>query len=173
MLIGYIDKISDGKKRRGGLLVVDIEGNPVDFLSSSPISCSPLVRLLYRHHQIDAHFLAKTLTPIFLEALNKPPDILCFNDPGVCRYSLETDVPIAVLSTDAEPLPELPWTKLYGEKNPENMFWWARSHERTRVDKVLDLAAEKFYPMHTDEPFARVLITLNEIQAESRDGDER
>ena len=46
-LIGYLTHICRGDRYWGGLLVVDIEGDPVDFAWTEPVEISRLIRPLF------------------------------------------------------------------------------------------------------------------------------
>lgn len=160
-LIGYLTHICKGDQYWGGLLVVDIEGDPVDFAWTEPVEVSRLIRPLFGD-RVAGTIVSKTFARGLVDALEREPDLLCLNEPSLLSRNMSLDIPLAVLAPSNTPNGGN-WvrTKL-SDARPRGLFWFGERGEEELVESILNAAARHFAPFDLDEPFQRLRLALEQ-----------
>ncbi len=159
--LGYLSHLTQGQRHWGGLLVVDMDGDPVDFAFTDVVEISRLASPLFRN-RLNGYLVGKVMVSPLLEAIEAAPDILCFNEPGLLSRKLNLDIPLAVYGPSGA-LAGNQWIRT--EMPPDEQkghIWFSEKGEERRVESVLEAAARQFAPVSIAEPFDRLLLALKE-----------
>jgi hypothetical protein len=160
VFLGYVGHICREDAYRGGLLIVDLDGDPVDFAHTRSVAIQPLSRTLFGD-RFGGYFSKAVATPL-LQAVGHTPSVLCFDDFGLLSRNLSLSVPVALLAPPHVVVPEN-WTPMdLRPAREQNGVWCAASGSERKVESVLAAACRRFMPFSLGEPFARVRRALNE-----------
>ncbi|HSF18751.1 MAG TPA: hypothetical protein VLK65_24720 [Vicinamibacteria bacterium] len=168
--IGYLGHVSRGDKHWGGLLVVDIEGDPVDFAWTESVEVSAIVRPLFGD-RLASTLVSKTFAEGLVKVLARGPDVLCLDEPSLLARNVRLHVPLAVLAPGNTPNGGR-WVRTpLSDVRHRGRFWFAQRGEEERIQSILQAAGKHFSPLGLDEPFLRVRQALEE-RAESEEAAE-
>jgi hypothetical protein len=166
VLLGYVGHVCRESEYRGGLLIVDLDGDPVDFAHTRSISIQPLSRTLFGDRF--GGYFSKAIAPPLLGAVKHAPDVLCFDDFGLLSRKLSLSVPVALLAPPHVVMTGH-WTPMdLGLAREQNGVWCAGNGLEPVVKSILAAACRRFMPFSLGEPFARVRSALNEAVGEDR-----
>lgn len=158
--LGYLDLIQRGEEYVGGLLVVDLEGDPADCSHTEPARVGRVARILFGD-RLASHLLWKVFRPSLLSSVQVSPDCLCVKEPSLVHRELVGPV-LAYREHTCDVLPQ--WTQLgtvaYAS---EPGCWWVHQSGKDRAEA---LALEYVRRTGVDallEPFRRLEELLRSL----------
>jgi hypothetical protein len=165
-LLGYVAHVCRGRQFRGGLLIVDLDGDPVDFAHTRPVSIEPLSQTLFGDRF--GGYFSKAIARPLLRAVKHAPNVLCFDDFGLLNRTLSLPVAVALLAPPRVVMPGR-WTAMdIAPAREQNGVWCAADGSERAVKPILQAACRRFIPFTLGEPFARVRKALSEVVGEER-----
>ena len=159
--IGYLTYLSKGERFWGGLLVVDLDGDPVEFAWTESVAISRLIRPLFGE-KLPGTIVTKSFARGLIDALPREPDILCLDEASVLSRTVDLDVPLAVLAPPTATNGGL-WVRTeLPRPRRQKRFWFAERGEEGLIGNILETAGKRFAPFGLEEPFERVRLALDE-----------
>jgi hypothetical protein len=165
-LLGYVAHVVEGGSYHGGLLAVTLEGDPVDFVYSAPLSLTHLQRILLGK-RADAYVIAKVLAVPLFEKVQEKPVILLFEEPSLLGRTVSLRTPAAVLapSTAASKKGEWQWTP---DGNAPESGAWLQAASAAQTAALLKKARAVMAPIDLKEPFRQVRDAIAEMRKEAQ-----
>lgn len=120
--LGYLAVHVDGDAYIGGLLVVDRNGDPVDFTYTDPVTLTWPTRVLFGP-RLPAYIATRVLAPPLLKSASVTPTVLCFDDGTVLSRHCLLDAPVAVFAPRSSTASAQRWRPLdlgAGDANGES-----------------------------------------------------
>jgi hypothetical protein len=163
--IGFISYISEGHTYRGGLLVVDLDGDPVDFAHTDPVKLNRVTRPLFGE-RFSGYLVGHVLAVPLLDGIGTKPAVLCFEEPGILARQVPFDLPLALLAPDAVACNSR-WSRLdLSRDQGMEASWLAETKKKHKVRQILKKASSRFAPCLLSEPFERLRAALHEVGEE-------
>lgn len=108
---GYLVVRADGGAYLGGLMVTDVDGLPVDFRYTDPVTPTRLQKALYGG-VLDRYLRGEVLLGTLLGAIEKRPSVLLVDDRELVEHA-SAEVPVAYVEpTGLDPIGEPGATRL-------------------------------------------------------------
>lgn len=159
--IGFISYISEGRTYRGGLLIVDLDGDPLDFAHTAPVKLNRLTRPLFGD-RFPGYLVGHVLAQPLVNWIDTKPDVLCFDDAGILVRPVSLQLPLALLAPEGV-VRNSRWSRLdLGRGDDANETWLADAQAR----EILQKASARFAPCFLSEPFERLRAALHEVGLE-------
>lgn len=163
--IGFISYISEGRAYRGGLLIVDLDGDPVDFAHTAPVRLNRVTRPLFGD-RFSGYLVGHVLAEPLLDWIDTKPDVLCFDDPGILARQVPFDLPLALLASDGVAC-DSRWSPLdLGRDQGAESSWLVEATRKHKAREILKTATSRFAPCLLSEPFERLRAALHEVGEE-------
>jgi hypothetical protein len=154
---------------RGGILVTDGRGKPLEFRCTSPVRPTSLQKLLYGKTLIP-HIAIELMALPLMKALRERPVGLFVRDFSVVELRRKIDLPVIQLRRQGEALGATGDTaeKPLVVESPSGRYQAvvATPHWEFRadLDSVRDSLARTFATIDILEPFDRIMKALDEIE---------
>jgi hypothetical protein len=167
--LGYLVVHAEADGFLGGLLILDANGDPVDFTYTDPVVLTWPTRVLFGA-RLAAYIATRILAAPLLASVTVKPAVLCFDDPAVLSRHFLLDVPAAVCCPAGLAAKAQHWREfgLNGGATDAERSWWGQLEAAERIRKVMVLAAESRSPAEMIEPFERLRLALREVPAHRR-----
>lgn len=167
--LGYLAVHAEADGFVGGLLILDANGDPVDFAYTDPIKLTWPSRVLFGA-RLAAYVATRVLAPPLLASVTVKPAVMCFDDPAVLSRNFLLDAPAAVCCSVGVPAKTQYWRDLALNGAAENAerSWWGQLEAADQIRAVLTLVAGSRSPDEMIEPFERLRLALREIPAHPR-----
>lgn len=166
-------EFEDGKSYRGGILVVDISGKPLEFRCTSPIRPNPVQRTLYGD-SLEPYMLVELMGKELLRSVRESIDLVLVNERWFLNVRDQVDTPTAFIRRQGVDL-----TAARGDTegeagalvdSPSGRFDPVvieafRDHldDRETARLLLQKAAQHMDPV---EPFERIMRALQKVHEE-------
>jgi hypothetical protein len=163
-LMGYFSHLRKDWTWVGGLLVVTLDGDPVDFAYTDPLD----VNVLQRHllgKRLDSWVLTHGLAVPLLAQTPNRPTVLCFDDPAVLLARVGLGAPVMVVAASDAPRQSASWEALPALDGVGEA--WVTAGCREQALPFLTQAASRMAPFGLAEPFQRVRQALTTGAARS------
>ncbi len=164
----YVNQ-GEGEYLRGGILVTDERGKPLEFRCTSPVRPTNLQRLLYGKALIP-HVTVEMMAAPLVKALRERPIGVFVRDASVLDLRRKIDVPVIHLRRQGETLgPATERTeKPLVVESPSGRFQAVVATPHWEFASDLDAVREKlgtiFASTDLIEPFERVMKALEEVE---------
>lgn len=167
--LGYLAVHAEADGFVGGLLIVDADGDPVDFAYTEPIKLTWPSRVLFGA-RLAAYVATRVLAPPLLSSVTVKPAVMCFDDPAVLSRKFLLDAPAAVCCSLGVPAKTQYWRDLGPNGATENAerSWWGQLEAAEQIQAVLTLVAGSRSPDEMIEPFERLRLALREVPPHPR-----
>ena len=165
--LGYLAVHAEPDGFRGGLLILDDSGDPVDFVYTDPVILTWATRVLFGA-RLPGYVAARVLAPPLLAAVSAKPAVLCFDDSAVLSRHFLLDVPAAVCCQAGAAVKTQHWREVVGRNGDATHAegsWWGQLAAAEHIQRVMGLAAESRSPAEMIEPFERLRVALRELPA--------
>lgn len=158
-LLGYISVLKDGDKYRGALLVVNPDGDPVDFTHSGPVSIDwPMVHLL--GSRVAGYVTTELIAPPLLATAKRKPSLVCFHEAGVLTRNVDVGVPVVVWAPADARVNGSRWQRVGVAEPAAGDVWWGQAETLETAQSFLELADRSMAPDDITEPFSRLRNAL-------------
>lgn len=166
--IGYISVRSNQDFHWAGLLVVDADGDPIEFAQAEAVKLRPLMSTLLGN-RLRSFVAARLLAPPLLSCCKVSPDLVCFEEATVLHRRLDLGIPIAVFAPVGCTVAETHWQRLEPQPGDLIQEWWGQASCWQQVQSVLQVAARCMVPGNLADPFERLDEALKEMQPRDED----
>jgi hypothetical protein len=162
--LGYLAIHAEAEGFLGGLLILDANGDPVDFAYTEPVKLTWPTKVLFGA-RLAAYIATRVLAPPLLASVTVKPSVMCFDDPAVLSRDFLLDAPAAVCCSVGVPAKTQYWRDLALNGAPENAerSWWGQLEAAERIRAVLAFVADSRSPDEMIEPFERLRLALREV----------
>lgn len=160
--IAYFAHQKEAATYLGALVVVSLEGDPLDFAYTDPVTLNRFSQQLLGA-RADGYMIARVLLLPLLKQV-KPPGILCFDEPHLLARRPPTEGPAVVFAGADAPHKEGCWS-FHSVKNgslPPEAMWVARTKDAGVVAKLQE-AASAMAPFSIREPFRQLRAAMAEV----------
>ena len=167
--LGYLAVRAEAEGVLGGLLILDANGDPVDFAYTEPVRLTWPTRVLFGD-RLAAYIATRVLAPPLLASVTVKPAVMCFDDPAVLSRNFILDAPAAVCCSVGVPAKKQYWRDLAlnGATTNAERSWWGQLEAAEGIRAVLALVADSRSPDEMIEPFERLRLALREVPAHPR-----
>jgi hypothetical protein len=156
-VVGYFVHLREASTFWGALLLLNDEADPVDLVTTEPVSLGAVHALLLGP-RAEGHVLARVLLPPLLKQAGTRPGLILFDTPVVLLRRLDLPVALGVLApSDAAHMPDW-WTWV------EHSGVWVPSHGSDAALVAIENLAKVMRPFTLDEPFSRLRAAVGELR---------
>ena len=167
--VGYISALSDHDFHWGGLLVIDRDGDPVEFVYTEPVELTGVMKTLLGS-RARGFVVARLLAGPLLASCKVPPDIICFDEAGVLQRRVDINIPAAVFASNDCEVAESLWQRLDPliDNNDGAGEWWGQISSLPEVQSILKTAVRCLLPGCLSDPFKCLGEALRQFQPQGR-----
>ncbi len=167
--VGYISARWDQDSHLGGLLVVDADGDPVEFVHTELVKLTLLMRTLLGS-RMHGFVVTRLITGPLLSCCMTPPDIVCFDEPAVLYRRLDLNIPAAVLAPADSEVDDTQWQRLEPQHcyNSHKGQWWGQISFFQEVQSLLEAVSRSMSPSSLVDPFECLGEALKQIQTQEQ-----
>jgi hypothetical protein len=165
-LVGYFAHAREAATAWAALVLVTLEGDPVDFLYTEPVTLNAVAHLLLGA-RVDAYLVEKVLLEPLLQQAAGRVSLLCIDDPQVLQRRFVHDVPVAVLApADVTHRHPSWWAEQGPGANGNGTSWWVAGEAGATAMAALRAAAAAMAPFSILDPFRQLRAAMAEVRAE-------
>lgn len=166
-LLGYVAQVIDEGAYYGGLLLLTVEGDPIEFAYTDRVEVTSLQRILLGK-RMETYVVSQVLTPPLWDRVQKKPQALCFDEASLLERTLSLPAPVVVFADMGAGHRPAAWTWQSAEADVAAGAW--HQVDRTRqTTALLEVARTAMSPIDIREPFRQ----LREAIVEARKGGKR
>jgi len=165
--LGYVALERDGSACRGAMVVLTVEGDPVDLVYTDPVAISRITEGLLGP-RLDAYLLARVMMEPLTSQAREKPSILCFDEAGLLLRRLATEVPAVVLA-DAEAAHRADYWRLGhvgGRGGGREPVWVDAASRDGGPLALLDEARRAMAPFGLRDPFRQLHAAIAALAKE-------
>lgn len=157
---GFIATRANDNDMTGGILVLDSNGDPVEFVVTDPISIKWPTRILFGS-RLSGYIETKVVAPALIKSLASKLILLCFDNPSILLRKVDLGIPVAVCAGGSVPYSTMHWKKLE-DPDPAGAqhCWWSAPTAEHKIRDLLENTSLILAPAPSHEPFARVREAL-------------
>jgi hypothetical protein len=162
--IGYISVQSNQDVHWGGLLVVDADGDPVEFTHTETMKLAPLMSTLLGQ-RLPGFVVTRLMSGPLLDCCTMKPDVVCFEEATVLHRRIDLNIPVAVFVPADFMADGKYWQRL--DPQPDDGThggeWWGLASCCQQVQSVLQGASLHMISNNIVYPFERLGEALKQM----------
>lgn len=161
--LGYVVHSRTDEHFVGGMLVIDLDGDPLEFCHSDAVNVNRFTKILLGEH-LESYLLSRVIGPALLRTIELKPDIILFEEPTLLLRQFSLGQLQAVLAPQDVPHKSGRWERLNVAQSDNNgRAWWAPRGLSDEVERFLLRAREGMEPRALEEPFQRLREALEQV----------
>lgn len=165
-LIGYFAHVREAAAAWGALVLMTVDGDPLDFLYTEPVTVGRLTQTLLGA-RADGYVLARVLLAPLLEQAGPRLTLLCLDDPALLQRRFQFEVPVAVTAPADAPHKDGAWTaESLANGDGTTHTWWLGGDAREAALARLREAAAAMAPFGLLDPFRQLRAAMAEVRTE-------
>jgi hypothetical protein len=165
LLVGYLSYTREGGRCWAALVVMNVEGDPVEFAYTESLTIPSLQRHLFGE-RLDAYLLSSVLVPPLLDRLQRRPAFLCCDEPALLQRPLPGDLPALVFASAEARHDGCSWIPRPEAAGAESQPCWISRRTAASWPAVLDEAAVAMAPFGLREPFRQLRAAMADLRRE-------
>jgi hypothetical protein len=160
--LGFFVFRRDEATYQAGLMVASLDGDPLDFVYTEPVTLSRVsLRLL--GPRADGYVVERVLLPPLLEQAGSGLRILCLDDPAILQRKVRLGLPCAVLAPPSSAARRGAWVQEGVGPGAEGT-WWVPQDAREAAVEALRGALAGLSPDEVAAAFAQLRAAMAEVK---------